>query len=91
MNLQTEIFNNVIYAKRTAVCWGTQLINKEKYSEKTGCCELKIMYLVELISTLENYYCDNFSDLGTITPDYVCLSVVQAEDLLGKLKTLIGV
>lgn len=92
MTFQTDIYNNVIYAKRTAACWSTFLISKEQYAESTKCCEKKLMLLVTWIEILESYYCENFdASYGTITPDFECLTADEAQELLSKLKILIGV
>lgn len=88
---QSDIFLTVLQAKDVAGCWAENFINREKSGEDLGCCEMKLMLLVKWIRLMETYYCEHFSDHGNITPVLPCLTLAQAQELLGKLKVMIGV
>lgn len=91
MDFQSDIFLTVIQAKDVASCQGENFINRENAGEDVECCEMKLMLLVKWIGIIENYYCENFSANGNITPDIACLTLAQAQELLSKIKVLIGV
>lgn len=89
MTFEDEIYLTVLRAKCASACWAENLINKQKYGEDVGCCELNLILLVKWIGILEQYWCKNFSSNGNITPDYPCLTQAQAQNLVGKLKNFI--
>ena len=91
MNLQDDIFLTVLQAKNTTGCMSTTFINMEKNGEDVECCEMKLMVLVKWIKVMENYYCTNFTVNGNVTdPDLPCLTQLQAQELLAKMKVIIG-
>lgn len=91
MNLQDDIILTVLQAKNTTGCMATTFINMEKNGEDVKCCEKKLMVLVKWIKIMENYYYTNFTANGNVTsPDLPCLTQLQAQELLAKMKVMIG-
>lgn len=91
LTFQDDIFLTVLRAKDIAACMGENFINREKAGEDVECCEMKLILLVKWIGISESYYCQNFSVNGNITPDLPCLTLAQMQELLAKIKVLIGV
>lgn len=93
MNFQDDIFLTVLQAKDTSGIWLAEFDTLEKAGETIDrCCYMKLILLVKWIKIMEKYYSDNFNaGYGNVTPDYPCLTLVQAQSLLAKLKKLIGV
>ncbi len=91
-NFQDDIFLTVLQAKDTTGIWAENFIQKEKAGEEISrCCQLQLVLLVKWIEIMECYYSTHFSANGNITPDYDCLTLVQAQELVAKIKTFIGV
>lgn len=93
MTFQDDIYLTVLQAKDTSGIWLAEIDTLEKSGEAADeCCYIKLIFLVKLIKFMEKYYSDSFNGgLGSITPAYPCLTLAQAQSLLEKLKTLIGV
>lgn len=92
-NWQDDIFLTILKAKDTSGIWAANYIAKEKAGETvTECCYMKLVLLVEWIDIMQCYYSEHFNaGYGNITPDVECLTLAQAQSLLGKIKSLIGV
>lgn len=91
MNLQDDIILTVLQAKNTTGCMATTFIAMEKNGEDVECCERKLMVLVKWIKIMEDYYCINFTANGNIaSPVLPCLTRLQAQELLAKLKVMVG-
>lgn len=87
-----DIFLTVLRAKCTAGCWAKQLYDRFNNGDNIECDERKFMLLIQWISIMEEYYCQNYdTNNSEITPDYACLDATEAEALLAKIKVLIGV
>ena len=93
MLLAQDIFNTVLTAKCVSGCWANTLVERFDNGDNIECNEKKFMSLIQWIMILETYYCNNFDadTQSNITPDYTCLTQAEAEQLLAKLKTLIGI
>lgn len=92
MLLATDIFDTVLTAKCVSGCWANILVQRGENGDNIECDEKKFMLLIQWIMILEVYYCNNFdaTTQSSVTPDYPCLTQSEAEELLAKLKILIG-
>lgn len=92
MLVAQDIYLTVLQSKCTAGCWAKQLYDKFYAGDNITCCEKKFMLLIQWIGIMEDYYCNNYDTetQSQITPDYPCLTATQAEQLLSKMKVLIG-
>lgn len=91
MLVAEDIFMTVLRAKCTAGCWAKQLSDRFYAGDNITCDEKKFMLLIQWILIMEGYYCDNYDEnQSKITPDYACLTETQAEQLLAKIKVMIG-
>lgn len=91
MNFQDDIYLTILQAKEFAGCQAENFIQTEANGENLGCCEMKLMLLVKWIRIFESYYCNNFDANGNIIPTLPRLTLYQAQELLSKIKILIGV
>jgi len=92
MLVADDIFLTVLRAKCTAGCWAKQLSDRFYSGDNITCDEKKFMLLTQWILIMEGYYCDNYdTNNSQITPDYPCLTETQAEQLLAKIKIMIGI
>jgi hypothetical protein len=90
MLLASDIFISVLQAKCTSGCWAKILSDRSAHGDNIECDEKKFMLLIQWISIMEEYYCQNFdTNNSSITPDYACLTATEAELLLAKIKVLI--
>ena len=91
MTFQADIFLTVLQSKDIASCMGEKFIDKEKYGETVEKCDyMKMMLLINWIEIMESYYCNNFTSAGNVaSPNLVCLTLAQAQELLAKMKTFI--
>ena len=85
----SDLFLTVLQAKDIAGCWGENFINREKNGDEVGkCCYMELMLLIRWIKILESYYCNNFNSNGNIAePNFVCLTLAQAQELVAKVKS----
>lgn len=91
MLVAQDIFDTVLQAKCVAGCLAKQLSDRLDNGDNIQCDEKKFMLLIQWILIMEGYYCDNYDENNSqIIPDYPCLTEVQAELLLAKIKVLIG-
>lgn len=88
--IQSDIFITVLRSKDIAGCWGENFINKEKNGDDVGKCDyMQLMLLMRWITILESYYCNNFTSSGNVlAPNFVCLTLAEAQELLAKVKSL---
>ena len=85
-----DIFLTVLKAKDISGCWGENIVNQEKYGSEIGKCDyMRLMLLIRWIKLLESYYCNNFSSGSNVAePNFVCLTLAEAQELLSKVKSL---
>ena len=90
MTFQADLYLTVLQAKDIAGCWGENFINVENNGEKVDkCCYMKLMLLILWIRIAESYYCNNFTANGNVSsPNFVCLTLAQAQGLVAKVKAL---
>ena len=93
MTFADDIFLTVLKAKCTSGCWGKQLSDRQNNGDNIECDERKFMLLIQWISIMEEYYCQNYDTNNSIIAelDYACLTASEAQALLAKIKLLIGV
>lgn len=88
--IQSEIAQTILQGKCVASCWGIDLIDRESAGEDVKCDEMKIMLLIRWVLILQTYYFDNYNSIsGTITPTIDCLTLAQAQTLMGKINSLV--
>jgi len=90
MTFAQDIVLTVLQSKDIAGCWGENFVNQENYGNEIGKCDyMKLMLLIRWIKLLESYYCNNFSSGSNVAePNFVCLTLAQAQELLAKVKSL---
>tara|TARA_R110000868_G_scaffold132921_1_gene344238 strand:- start:319 stop:600 length:282 start_codon:yes stop_codon:yes gene_type:complete len=90
MTFQADIFLTVLQAKDIAGCWGENFVNMEKNGDDVDkCCYMNLMLLMRWIKIMESYYCNNYTTAGNVAePNFVCLTLAQAQELLSKIKIL---
>ena len=86
----SDLFLTVLQAKDIAGCWGENFINREKNGDTVSKCEyMTLMLLMRWIRIAESYYCNNFSSGANVAePNFVCLTLAEAQELLAKVKAL---
>lgn len=87
--------DNILFTLHNAKHYSTDvledIIAKKSYGEDVCELENKFILLGKWIEMLQGYYDANYDSSGnTITPDFVCLTQVQIEELIAKLKIAIG-
>lgn len=88
--VQFDIANTVLRGKCVASCWGIDNVNRENAGQDIKCDEMKVMLLIRWTLTLQSYYYDNYNAIsGNITPTIDCLTLAQAQALMGKVNALI--
>lgn len=89
MTLQDSIRNTVLKAKNYVGCLAGNLVQRADYGDDISCAETKMLFLVNLIETLEFHYCFNYDSNGTITdPDYTCLTETEVKKLVSNINIL---
>ena len=86
----SDLFLTALQAKDIAGCIGENFINREKNGDTVSKCEyMTLMLLMRWIKILESYYCNNFSSGANVAePNFVCLTLAEAQELLAKVKSL---
>lgn len=88
-NFQDKIRDTVLKAKNYIGCLAGNLVKRANAGDNIDCAQTKMLLLVNLVETLEFYYCFNFNDDGTITePEWECLTYDEAQALVAKINIL---
>ena len=92
-SFQNVIVLTVLQSKDFAGCMGEKFLNREKYGETVDKCDyMKLMLLIRWIKIMESYYCNNYTADGNIgEPNMECLTLAEAQELIAKMKSFIGV
>lgn len=91
MTFADNILFTLHNAKHYSVDLLTDLVAKQSYGEDVCELENKFILIGKWIEMLQGYYDANYDSSGnTITPAYTCLTQVQIEELIAKLKIAIG-
>lgn len=84
--VQDNLIISVLRAKCYAACWGSKLIDQEKAGEDITCCEKELFIFIELIQIMDRSYCQYYGENGNLDPEDPCLTEVEMQTLLGKIK-----
>jgi len=83
---QDNIILTMLKAKCYAACWGSKLIDQEKAGEDITCCEVELFVFIELIQVMDRSYCLYYGENGNLSPTDPCLTQLEMQNLLGKIK-----
>lgn len=90
MLFQQKIYLTIQNAKFFSRDLLTKIVAMENNGEEVISQKNQFIVLGEWIRILQNYLDNNFDSNGNITPVNVCLSLKQIEELISKVKEVIG-
>lgn len=90
MTLQEKIYDTIWKAKFFSTDLFSIINSMNENGEDTRVIQNKFILLNKWIEILQFYYDNNFGENGVVTPIEECLTEKQVEDLISKVKSLIG-